>query len=375
MARQCANTQYWTCSILQSGLPSAFSTGMAFDGAIVGGSWNVRRRYRKVLRGRWTVELSLDAGSVARLAAEHFLERGFEHYAFVEPPRFMLWANERREAYRSELAARGIACAVYRPPSGGAYDVEARRVLAACRIAGLGVPEDIAVLGVDNDLLRCETALPALSSVAMGGEEAGLAAAAALDAALRGRTGTPERIVLGGVRVEAGATRSSRRCGRSSRRISGIGCPFWGWPDPWAFRAGRSSCASVRKRAFPSARRSWASASPARRTCCGRRRSRARMSPPRSASATRAAAWRTSSGASSAPRRRPSGGTQEARSACGRGMAAPQTARRFGGREHRDAAALRRRAARPRGRGGGPRDDLRGAIALAVPLVQSRRFA
>ena len=179
---------------------------MAFDGAIVGGSWNVRRRYRKVLRGRWTVELSLDAGSVARLAAEHFLERGFEHYAFVEPPRFMLWANERREAYRSELAARGIACAVYRPPSGGAYDVEARRVLAACRIAGLGVPEDIAVLGVDNDLLRCETALPALSSVAMGGEEAGLAAAAALDAALRGRTGTPERIVLGGVRVEARAS-------------------------------------------------------------------------------------------------------------------------------------------------------------------------
>ncbi|MBQ9726000.1 MAG: helix-turn-helix domain-containing protein, partial [Kiritimatiellae bacterium] len=128
-------------------------------------------------------------------------------------------------------------CAVYRPPSRGdlpfrqrhlaawlaaqprplavlaAYDSEARRVLDSCRVAGLGVPEDVAVLGVDNDPLRCETALPALSSVEMGGEEAGFAAAAALDAALRGRPGARRRIVLGGVRVEARAS-TARFLGR-----------------------------------------------------------------------------------------------------------------------------------------------------------------
>ena len=220
----------WSLVSIDRGQIDSFSTGMVFDGAIVAGRWNARRPHRKALRVRRTVELILDAGSVARLAAEHFRERGFEHCAFVEPPRSMPWANERREAFCRELAARGMACAVYRPPSGvdltsrhrhlaawlaaqprplavlGAYDVEARRVLAACRIAGLNVPEDVAVLGIDNDLLRCETALPALSSVAMGGEEAGQAAAAALDAAMRGRPGAPERIILGGVRVEARAS-------------------------------------------------------------------------------------------------------------------------------------------------------------------------
>ena len=227
----------WSLVAVEPGLVETFSTDTAIDGAIVDGRENARRRYRKAMRGRKTVELRLDAGSVARLAAEHFLERGFERYAFVEPPRPLPWATDRREAFRRELAGRGLACAVYRPPSGvdlsfrhrhlaewlaaqprplavlAASDVEARRVLAASRIAGLGVPEDVAVLGVDNDPLRCETALPALSSIAMGGEEAGLAAAAALDAALCGRPGARRRIVLGGVRVETRAS-TARFIGR-----------------------------------------------------------------------------------------------------------------------------------------------------------------
>ena len=220
----------WSLVAVEPGLVETFATETPFDGAIVDSRGNVRQRYRKALRGRKTVELCLDAGSVARLAAEHFLEHRFEHYAFVAPPRARPWATERREAFRRELAARGLECAVYRPPSRGdlslrnrhlaawlaaqprplavlaAYDVEARKVLGACRLAGLGVPEDIAVLGVDDDPLTCETTLPPLSSVAMGGEEVGFAAAEALDAALRGRPGARRRIVLGAVRVEARAS-------------------------------------------------------------------------------------------------------------------------------------------------------------------------
>ena len=222
----------WVLVSTQPGLLETLPPGTAFDGAIVQGRDSLRR-LGKVLRGRKAVELCLDAGSVARLAAEHFLKRGFAHFAFVDHERNPPWSTERREAFRRELAARGLACAVYRPPSGGpdedlsfrhrhlaswlaaqprplavlaAYDDRAREVIAACRLAGLGVPEDVAVLSVDNDPLRCETALPALSSIEMGGEETGLAAAAALDAALRGRPGARRRIVIGGVRVEARAS-------------------------------------------------------------------------------------------------------------------------------------------------------------------------
>ncbi len=232
----------WVLVATQPGLLETLPPGTAFDGAIVQGRDSLHR-LGKVLRGRKAVELNLDAGSVARLAVGHFLERGFAHFAFVDHESAPRWSTDRRKAFRRELAARGLACAVYRPPSGGpggpeddlsfrhrhlaswlaaqprplavlaAFDDRAREVLAACRVAGLGVPEDVAVLGVDNDPLRCETALPALSSVEMGGEETGLAAAAALDAALRGRPGARRRIVLRGVRVEARAS-TARFIGR-----------------------------------------------------------------------------------------------------------------------------------------------------------------
>ena len=222
----------WVVVATQPGLLETLPPGTVFDGAIVQ-RHDALRRLGKALRGRKAVELRLDGESVARLAAGHFLERGFVHYAFVDTPHSPPWSVDRREAFRRELAARGLDCAVYHPPSSrpeddllfylrhlaawlgaqprplavlAAFDDLARDVLAACRIAGLGVPDDVAVLGVDNDPLRCETALPALSSIEMGGEEAGLAAAEALDAALRGRPGARRRIVLGGVRVEARAS-------------------------------------------------------------------------------------------------------------------------------------------------------------------------
>ena len=229
----------WSLVATQPGLLDSLPPGTAFDGAIVEGRDSLRR-LGKALHGRKAVELGLDAGSVAKLAAEHFLDRGFEHFAFVGHERDPPWSAERRDAFRRELSSRGLPCAVYRPPSGvpegdlafsirhlaswlaerprplavfAAFDDRARNVLDSCRVAGLGVPEDVAVLGVDNDPLRCETALPALSSVEMGGEEAGFAAAAALDAALRGRPGARRRIVLEGVRVEARAS-TARFLGR-----------------------------------------------------------------------------------------------------------------------------------------------------------------
>jgi LacI family transcriptional regulator len=78
--------------------------------------------------------------------------------------------------------------------------------LEACSLAGLHVPEDIAVVGVDNDEVFCELANPPLSSVALNAEAAGYRAAALLDGMMQGRIRKPQRIVVEALNV---ATRRS----------------------------------------------------------------------------------------------------------------------------------------------------------------------
>jgi LacI family transcriptional regulator len=68
-------------------------------------------------------------------------------------------------------------------------DTHARLVIDACRRVGRRVPEEVAVIGVGNDDLLCEAAVPPLSSIDPGFFQLGSAAAATLDAILRPRRG------------------------------------------------------------------------------------------------------------------------------------------------------------------------------------------
>ena len=82
-------------------------------------------------------------------------------------------------------------------------DDRGREVLAACRQAKLRVPEEVAVVGVDNDELLCELSDPPLSSVALGAERAGFEAAALLDQLMAGRSKEPQRLVASALGVVA----------------------------------------------------------------------------------------------------------------------------------------------------------------------------
>jgi len=66
-----------------------------------------------------------------------------------------------------------------------ANDTRGRQVINACLAANIPVPYEVAVLGVNNDTLVCETSLPPLSSVAVDIEQAGYAAAELLDQTMR----------------------------------------------------------------------------------------------------------------------------------------------------------------------------------------------
>ena len=152
-----------------------------------------------------------DDEAIARLAAEHLLERGFKRFAFCGDARFN-WSQWREGHFVARLKAAGQTCEVYRSeaavgdvagetrqltrwlrelpkPVGimACYDIRGQQVLDACRGAGLAVPDEVAVIGVDNDTLLCELASPPLSSVIPNAHRAGYEAAALLDHMMAGK--------------------------------------------------------------------------------------------------------------------------------------------------------------------------------------------
>lgn len=146
-----------------------------------------------------------DDDAIARLAFEHFSERGFRHFAFLGDDS-LLWSRNRRHAFTRALEEVKSECHVFAQPASRsirynlplpalvrwaaklpkpvaifcAWDGFARQLLQACRSAGLQVPDEIAVLGVGNDQLEGSFSQPPLSSIAPDAEGAGYAAAALL---------------------------------------------------------------------------------------------------------------------------------------------------------------------------------------------------
>ncbi len=161
-------------------------------------------------------------GAVGRLAAEHFLERGLTHFAFCGFDH-MYWSRVRQEGFTRRLAESGHMVHAYEPPNLSVRrlpeaeqtsvakwlkslpkpigllacnDDRAQQVFEANKTAGMHVPDEIAILGVDNDDMICELTNPPLSSIAMNFEEVGHEAAAHLDRQMRGKHVSAEEIYV-----------------------------------------------------------------------------------------------------------------------------------------------------------------------------------
>ena len=75
-------------------------------------------------------------------------------------------------------------------------DLRAHQVLMVCSERNIAVPDEVAVIGVDNDELICELCHPPLSSIEQNPERAGYEAAALLDRLLDGKTPPVAPIVI-----------------------------------------------------------------------------------------------------------------------------------------------------------------------------------
>jgi LacI family transcriptional regulator len=163
-----------------------------------------------------------DHAAIGRLAAEHLMERGFRRFAcggFTGHA----WSSKRRVGFEAALASAGEVVSAYESPWGGptahpweqeqkrigdwlrklprpvgvfaCNDLRGQHVLDACQRVGLAVPEEVAVIGVDDDALVCELCNPPLSSIVPNAERIGYEAAELLDRLISGAT-TPTSEVL-----------------------------------------------------------------------------------------------------------------------------------------------------------------------------------
>jgi len=165
-----------------------------------------------------------DFEAAGRMAAEHLLARGFEHFGLLGRTRERS-TKMGHAGFRAVLTTAGFSCSVLMLPAGYAnnaanwrkftvrldewmdgwscpmgvstsYDLLARQVACACERRGLNVPQDVAVVGRHNESVICNHPEPSLTSIDLGYERVGYRAAELLDEMMGGAAPPREPIYL-----------------------------------------------------------------------------------------------------------------------------------------------------------------------------------
>jgi LacI family transcriptional regulator len=157
--------------------------------------------------------VTTDLIASGRLAARHFLQRGFRHFAYLDLEG-LEYVLEHRQAFEHSVIEAGgsFTTQTVKPAMGAEPDWRldlaelgqwvrslpkpvallcwnagsAREILFACHEAGIHVPEEVAVLSQADDELLCETALIPISAISVASDRIGYQAAAILDGLMRG---------------------------------------------------------------------------------------------------------------------------------------------------------------------------------------------
>jgi LacI family transcriptional regulator len=164
--------------------------------------------------------IGMDNPVIGERVARHFLDRGFRRFAcYLDTGE--LFFRQRCESFLKTLKGQGMQCSVFEAKAAGLRWDQHQRQLAewltslekpcglfatndqlgfwaldAARRAGISVPEQIAVIGAENDKTLCETAWPPLSSVQLRGQTVGFTAAKMLDEWMKKKVMPPKETFL-----------------------------------------------------------------------------------------------------------------------------------------------------------------------------------
>ena len=167
-----------------------------------------------------------DHVSVGEMAARHFLDKGFRHFAYIGFEDWW-WSLKRKEGFRQILQQAGYEIHTYSSVTKkklkwsdelpqvadwiqslpkpvavmGCNDDRGELVIEACKIANVIVPDEVSVIGVDNDQLVCDLCNPPLSSISLSLEKSGYEAAKLLDQLMSKKLEIPHNIYIVPIRV------------------------------------------------------------------------------------------------------------------------------------------------------------------------------
>ena len=163
-----------------------------------------------------------DSDAIGRIAAEHLLDRGYKNYAFCGYD-FLNWSTARGKGFANRLAQNGIETYFYKQPKTlnkrrwvneqfimaewlsslpmpvglmACNDDRAQQVIEACKIAHLHVPEQVAIIGVDDDEFVCDLADPPISSIPLDNKKTGFETARLLHKMMMGEKVKNKEIIV-----------------------------------------------------------------------------------------------------------------------------------------------------------------------------------
>lgn len=168
-----------------------------------------------------------DYRETGRLGAEYFLKKGFKNFAFYGFGN-IVWSRERAEGFEERVREAGYDLHYhelkessstdlwyYKPSALSEWlkslpkpialmtcdDNQGHHITEAARHAGIRIPDEVSVLGVDNDEMICDLSDPPLSSIELDSEKSGYEAARLMEQMIESKTCSGPDVIVKSTQV------------------------------------------------------------------------------------------------------------------------------------------------------------------------------
>jgi LacI family transcriptional regulator len=164
-----------------------------------------------------------DSFAIGELAAEHLLRHGYAHFGLYGL-HAVAYSRDRGDAFARRLEQAGAVNSILESPNTfstsrpwdneigslvrwlrrlpkpvgifAVNDYRAQLIISACKMCGLRVPQDVGVIGADNNHVICEFSAPRLSSIDCNWQRVGSNAAELLDRLMSGEPAPAEDLLV-----------------------------------------------------------------------------------------------------------------------------------------------------------------------------------